>query len=93
MIDYNKIKENEKSVLETFQAEIPSVYYSDKSEKEYLAYKVNAEYMYRNLFKFPPEMKKVGVGFHIPTCREPKLRMHRNAEPLLTPCIVVYPSL
>ena len=35
MADYDKIKENELSVLETFQAEIPSVYYSDKTEKEF----------------------------------------------------------
>ena len=56
MADYNKIKENEASVLETFQAEIPSVYYSDKTEKEFLGFKANAEYMYRQLFKFPPEM-------------------------------------
>ena len=56
MINYKKIKENEKSVLDTFQAEIPSVYYSDKSEEDFLAYRANAEYMYRNLFKFPPEM-------------------------------------
>ena len=52
----NKIKDNEKSVLETFQEEIPSIYYSDKSEKEFNNYKKNAEYMYRHLFKFPPEM-------------------------------------
>ena len=56
MITYNKIRKNEKSVLETFQAEIPSVYYSDKTEEDYLAYKLNAEYTYRNLLKFPPEM-------------------------------------
>ena len=56
MADYNEIKENEASVLETFQAEIPSVYYSDKTEKEFLEFKANAEYMYRQLFKFPPEM-------------------------------------
>ena len=35
----NKIKDNEKSVLETFQEEIPSIYYSDKSEKEFNNYK------------------------------------------------------
>ena len=56
MIDYKKIKENEESVLKTFQAEIPSVYYSDKSEEDFLDYRSNAEFMYRNLFKFPPEM-------------------------------------
>lgn len=51
-----KIKENEKSVLETFQKEIPSIYYSDKTEKEFQEYKKNAEYKYRQLFKFPPKM-------------------------------------
>ena len=45
-----KIKENEKSVLETFQKEIPSIYYSDKTEKEFQEYKKNAEYKYRQLF-------------------------------------------
>ena len=52
----DKIKKNEKSVLETFQEEIPSIYYSDKTEKDFKKYKLNAEYMYRHLFKFPPEM-------------------------------------
>ena len=35
MSSSQKIKENEKSVLETFQKEIPSIYYSDKTEKEF----------------------------------------------------------
>ena len=52
----NKIKKNEKSVLETFQEEIPSIYYSDKTEKEFNEYRKNSEYMYRHLFKFPPQM-------------------------------------
>ena len=47
MVDYNVIKENEKSVLETLQEEIPSVYFSDKSDKDFYEYKDNAEYMYR----------------------------------------------
>ena len=56
MTDYDEIKKNEESVLETFQAEIPSIYYSDKSENEFKAFRANAEYVYRELFKFPPEM-------------------------------------
>ena len=56
MIEYQKIKENERSVLDTFQAEKPSVYFSDKSAEDFIEYKANAEYMYRDLFKFPPEM-------------------------------------
>ena len=56
MSSSQKIKDNEKSVLETFQKEIPSIYYSDKSQKEFEEYKKNAEYKYRQLFKFPPKM-------------------------------------
>jgi 2-polyprenyl-3-methyl-5-hydroxy-6-metoxy-1,4-benzoquinol methylase len=56
MISANQIKINEASVLKTFKKEIPSVYYSDKSEKEFLAYYKNAEFFYRNNLKFPPEM-------------------------------------
>ena len=52
----DKVKINEKSVLETFQEEIPSIYFSDKTEKEYKKFKENFEYMYRYLFKFPPDM-------------------------------------
>lgn len=58
MISANQIKINEASVLKTFKREIPSVYYSDKSEKEFLAYYKNAEFFYRNNLKFPPEMFK-----------------------------------
>ena len=39
----NKTKLNENSVLKTFQREIPSIYYSDKSSKEYKIFKKNAE--------------------------------------------------
>ena len=52
----NRLKEVEQSVLETFQAEIPSIYFSDKTEKEFEAYKENAAYLYRDLLKFPPAM-------------------------------------
>ena len=58
MISANQIKINEASVLKTFKREIPSDYYSDKSEKEFLAYYKNAEFFYRNNLKFPPEMFK-----------------------------------
>lgn len=51
-----RTKEVEQSVLETFQEEIPSIYFSDKTEKEYEDYKKNAEYLYRDLLKFPPAM-------------------------------------
>ena len=56
MASLETIKKNEKSVLETFQKEIPSVYYSDKSKEDFKKYKENSEYMYRHLFKFPPKM-------------------------------------
>ena len=41
MNQLEKIKKNEKSVLETFQREIPSIYYSDKSKKYFEKYKKN----------------------------------------------------
>lgn len=51
-----RLKEIERSVLETFKEEIPSKYFSDKTEKEYAAYKENATYLYRDLLKFPPAL-------------------------------------
>ena len=45
----------EKIVLKTFQEEIPSVYFSDKSKSEYKKFSENAEYIYRDLFNFPKE--------------------------------------
>ncbi len=51
-----KVKEVEKATLKTFQEEIPSIYFSDKSEADFQAYSENAAYMYRDLFKFPPKM-------------------------------------
>ena len=56
MISTDQIKKNEASVLKTFKKEIPSVYYSDKTEKDFLAYYKNAEFFYRNNLNFPPEM-------------------------------------
>lgn len=58
MKNLNQIKENEQSVLATFKKEIPSVYYSDKSKQDFENYKKNSEYLFRYLFKFPPEMFK-----------------------------------
>lgn len=52
----DKIKRVERDTLKTFQEEIPSIYFSDKSEAEFRAYSDNAAYMYRDLFKFPPKM-------------------------------------
>jgi len=49
-------KEVEKSTLKTFQEEIPSIYFSDKDIQEFEKYKKNAEYLYRDLLKFPPKM-------------------------------------
>lgn len=46
----------EAETLETFQEELPSVYYSDKPDEVFDAYLRNAEFMYRQHFKFPPQM-------------------------------------
>jgi len=46
----------EKTVLKTFQTEIPSIYFSDKSYAVYKKFKKNFEYTYRNLLNFPKEM-------------------------------------
>jgi 2-polyprenyl-3-methyl-5-hydroxy-6-metoxy-1,4-benzoquinol methylase len=51
-----KVKAVEQATLKTFQEEIPSIYFSDKSEAEFRAYSDNAVYTYRDLLKFPPKM-------------------------------------
>jgi len=51
-----KVSEVEQATLRTFQEEIPSIYFSDKSDAEFEAYSANAAFMYRDLFKFPPKM-------------------------------------
>jgi len=51
-----KIKQVEQATLKTFQEEIPSIYFSDKSEEAFRAYSENALFTYRDLFKFPPKM-------------------------------------
>lgn len=52
----NNIKKVEGETLRTFQEEIPSQYFSHKGEAEYRDYVKNAEFVYRELFKFPPQM-------------------------------------
>lgn len=52
----DKVKQVERETLATFQEEIPSIYFSDKSEEAFNEYSSNAEYTYRDLFKFPPKM-------------------------------------
>ena len=51
-----KIKKVEKETLGTFQEEIPSQYFSHKNKAVYRDYVRNAEFAYRELFKFPPQM-------------------------------------
>ena len=55
-IGYDAIKKIESETLETFQEEIPSIYFSDKTEADYFEYRSNAEHIYRDLFQFPPKM-------------------------------------
>lgn len=50
------IKKVEADTLATFQEEIPSIYFSHKGEAEYSSYISNAEFAYRECFKFPPQM-------------------------------------
>lgn len=52
----DRIKRVEGETLKTFREEIPSQYFSHKTEAEYRVYVRNAEFMYRDLFKFPPQM-------------------------------------
>lgn len=52
----DKVKTVEAATLKTFQEEIPSIYFSDKTQAEFEAYSRNAAYMYLNQFKFPPKM-------------------------------------
>ena len=50
------VKRVEQETLKTFQEEIPSIYFSDKSDKEFQEYSENAAHTYREYFKFPPKM-------------------------------------
>jgi len=49
-------KKTEAETLATFQEELPSQYFSHKGEEEYRTYTTEAERIYRDLFKFPPQM-------------------------------------
>lgn len=53
---FNMIKKTEGETLATFQEEIPSMYFSHLNEEAYKKYVENAEYVYRDHFKFPPKM-------------------------------------
>ena len=57
-MDLTEIKKNEKSVLATFQKEIPSIHFSDKTETDYNNHKNRSEIYYRNLLNFPKDMFK-----------------------------------
>ena len=50
------IRETELETLGTFQSEIPSIYFSDKDEASYEQYVNRHKYVYRDCFKFPPQM-------------------------------------
>ena len=50
------LKQVEGNVLEVFKEEIPSIYYSDKTQKEWQEWKSSMNYMYRDLMHFPPKM-------------------------------------
>lgn len=52
----NTIKKTEAETLATFQEEIPSIYFSHLSEEDYKRYIKNAEFVYRDCFKFPSKM-------------------------------------
>jgi SAM-dependent methyltransferase len=52
----NKFKNIQAGVLKAFQEEIPSIYYSDKSKKEFNHWKNVMEFHYHDLMKFPKNM-------------------------------------
>ena len=54
----NKFKNIQAGVLKAFQEEIPSIYYSDKSKKEFNHWKSVMEFHYHDLMKFPKDMFK-----------------------------------
>lgn len=55
-VNYDTLKTVEAETLATFQEEIPSIYFSHLNEEAYNSYVSNAEYVYRDQFKFPPKM-------------------------------------
>lgn len=54
--NYDFVKKVEAETLATFQEEIPSIYFSHLNEEVFSKYVDNAEYVYRDHFKFPPKM-------------------------------------
>ncbi len=53
---YDIIRKTEAETLATFQEEIPSIYFSHLGKEQYDEYVRNAEFVYRDHFKFPPKM-------------------------------------
>ncbi|RJR32853.1 MAG: class I SAM-dependent methyltransferase [Desulfobacteraceae bacterium] len=54
--EHDIVKKTEAETLATFQQEIPSQYFSHMGDPEYKRHVENAEYLYRDLLKFPPKM-------------------------------------
>ena len=54
----NKFKKIQQQVLKAFREEIPSIYYSDKSKKDFEKWKTVMEFHYHDLMKFPKDMFK-----------------------------------
>ena len=52
----NNVKEIQQDVLKVFQEEIPSLYFSDKSESDYQNHCEIHEYFYHDLLKLPQRM-------------------------------------
>ena len=57
------VKEIQQDVLEVFKEEIPSLYFSDKSESDYQNHCEIHEYFYHDLLKLPPRMFENHVNF------------------------------
>jgi SAM-dependent methyltransferase len=55
---FNKFKNIQAEVLKAFREEIPSIYYSDKTKKDFEKWKSVMEFHYHDLMKFPREMFK-----------------------------------
>ena len=49
-------KEIQENVLNVFREEIPSLYFSDKSDSDYHEFCKTFEYFYHDLLNFPPRM-------------------------------------
>ena len=52
----NNVKQIQEEVLKAFTEEIPSLYFSDKTESEYRNHCEQFEYFYHHLLKLPPRM-------------------------------------